>query len=226
MTDMNITRKLLNFYIQIEKSKTVMRHSYTSNATRQESNAEHSWLMAIIAMTVFHELKIKVDELKVLKMVLLHDVGEIITTDIPAFEISERQNNKHVEEKKAIAFLFKSLPEKTKTEFLNLWDEFEVHETREAKIAQALDKMEVLIQHNIADFSTWDQNDFDIHAFYRTDYFNFDSFMRQLRDEVEDMGIKKIVGSNTTHRINPKHQETFKKRYKELLKQVQDDKSS
>ena len=55
-----------------------MRHSYTSNSHRQESTAEHSWLMAIIAMTLFNELNVKVDKLRIIEMVLLHDVGEII----------------------------------------------------------------------------------------------------------------------------------------------------
>src|SRR5579872_7354900 len=207
---MKTTKQLLNFYIQIEKSKTVLRHSWLSNPNRQESTAEHSWLMAVIAMTLFNELKIKFDHLKVLKMVLLHDVGEIITTDIPAFEDSERQKSKPIEEKKAIEFLFRDLPEKSKIEFTNIWNEFEARETIEAKIAQALDKMEVIIQHNIADLSTWDQNDFDLTPFYRTDYFDFDSFLRQLRDEVEKMSVKKIVESSNIHRIAKRHQQAFK----------------
>lgn len=213
---MKLTKQLLDFYMQIEKSKTVLRHSWLSNPLRQESTAEHSWLMAIIAMTIFDHLTYRVDELKVIKMVLLHDVGEIIISDIPAFEVSERQDNKHVTEKKAIELLFKGLPPKTQKEFLDLWNEFEAKETIEAKIAQALDKMEVIIQHNIADFSTWDQNDFNIHAFYRTDYFDFDKFMRELRDEVEKMSVAKVVSSGNLHRISPKHQETFKMLYEKI----------
>lgn len=213
---MKKTKQLLNFYILIEKSKTVMRHSWLSDPTRQESTAEHSWLMAIIAMTLFNELTIEFDHLKVLKMVLLHDVGEIITTDIPAFEISERQTTKHVEEKKAVELLFRGLPPKTQKEFWELWHEFEAKETIEAKIAQAMDKMEVIIQHNIADFSTWDDGDFSVHAFYKTDFFDFDSFIRELRDEVELMSVKKIVESNNTHRIDKKHQTTFETMYKSI----------
>lgn len=217
MTKLPITKQLLNFYVQIEKSKTVLRHSWLNNPNRQESTAEHSWLMAIIAMTLFSELQVKVDELKVIKMVLLHDVGEIITTDIPAFEISERQKNKKIDEPKAVQLLFRGLPEKTRREFIDLWHEFEAHKTLEAKIAQALDKMEVIIQHNIADFSTWDQNDFDIHAFYRTEFFDFNAFMRTLRDEVEDMGIKKVVSAGHINKIAQKHQAAFKKRYQEII---------
>lgn len=212
------TKQLLAFYILIEKAKTVMRHSYTSNSSRQESNAEHSWLMAIIAMTLFHELDREFDHLKVIKMVLLHDVPEIITTDIPAFEVSERKNKKKENEKKAITELFNDLPSKTKKEFTDLWNEYEAKETVEAKIAQALDKMEVLIQHNIADFSTWDQNDFDIHAFYRTEFFDFDIFIRALRDEVELMSIKKIGDSNYFDRVNPQHKGNYQQIYKKLKK--------
>jgi len=218
MKKLPITKTLLDFYIQIEKSKTTMRHSYTSDPTRQESTAEHSWMLALIAMTLFDELKIKVDQLKVLKLVLIHDLPEIITKDIPAFEVSERQNNKKSEESKAVKELFKKLPPKVKKEFTDLWNEYEEKETVEAQIAQSLDKMEVIIQHDIADYSTWDDGDFSVHAFYRSEYFDFHAFMRKLRDEVESMSIIKVGKSNMFKKIAKEHQETYRKLYKKLKK--------
>lgn len=208
-------QELLSFFIEIEKLKTVMRHSYTSNKNRQESSAEHSWLMGLIAMTIFEHLDKPVDQLKVLQLVLFHDLAEIITSDIPAFEISERQNNKKTAEKEALQTLLKPLAKTQQKYFLSLWEEFEEHKTREAHVAQAIDKMEVLIQHNIADMATWDQGDFDIHPFYRTDFFDFDSFLRTLRDEVEVMSLKKILQTNTMHRVKPVMQKKWQKLQKE-----------
>lgn len=208
-------QKLLSFFIEIEKLKTVMRHSYTSNKTRQESSAEHSWLMGLIAMTVFEHLDKPVDQLKVLQLVLFHDLAEVITSDIPAFEISERQNNKKAAERKALEILLKPLAETQQKTFFALWEEFEDRKTFEAQVAQAIDKMEVLIQHNVADISTWDQGDFDIHPFYRNDFFDFDSFLRILRDEVEIMSLKKTLKENTMHRIKPEMQKKWKTLQKE-----------
>lgn len=209
-----VVENLLLFFIEIEKLKAVMRHSYTSNATRQESSAEHSWMMSIIAITLFQHLDRKVDQLKVLKLVLIHDLAEIITSDIPAFEVSERQTNKKAAEKKAFDLLTMNLEPETKTEFLSLFEEFEEYKTVEAQIAQAIDKMEVIIQHNIADIATWDQGDFDLHPFYRDNFFDFDSFMRTLRDRVEVMSRKKISTHNALDKLKPE----FKKIYEELNK--------
>ncbi|HEV2340145.1 MAG TPA: HD domain-containing protein [Patescibacteria group bacterium] len=205
---------LLSFFIAIEDLKTIMRHSWTTDKNRQESSAEHSWAMALIAMALFDHLEKKVDERKVLQLVIFHDLAEIITKDIPAFEKSKRQEKKHEAEQKALRKLLKPLPLSTRKQFLSLWEEFEENKTYEAHIAQGIDKMEVLIQHNIADISTWDQGDFNIHPFYRTELFDFDRFFRTLRDEVEMMSFEKITTTGNEHRIKPHFAEKYKKKYK------------
>ncbi len=206
--------QILSFIISIEKLKTVMRHSYTSNKKRQESSAEHSWLMGMIALSIFDYLNEPVDELRVLKLVLFHDLAEIITDDIPAFEISRRQEEKHESERSALYTLLKPLPKKQQLSFLSLWEEFEENSTQEAKVAQAIDKIEVLIQHNLASIETWDQGDFDIQPFYRDNLFDFDAFLRKLKDEVEHMSYEKISQSGNMTRIKPTAAEKYKKLYK------------
>lgn len=85
---------ILAFFKAAEKLKATYRHSYTSDTKRLESSAEHSWMLAIVSMTIFSELGLKLDELKTLKMVIIHDLAEAVTGDIPTFEVSERQTNK------------------------------------------------------------------------------------------------------------------------------------
>jgi putative hydrolase of HD superfamily len=211
MDNKKTINNLFAFYIGAEKLKTIIRHSYTSNTDRTESSAEHSWMLCLIAMTLFEHISLKVDQLKVLKMLILHDLAEAITGDIPAFDLKARVG-KEEREKAAIDELFKPLPEKTKKDFLELIEEYEAKETDESKVAQAVDKFEAPLQHNIFGIDKWDQNDFDFHGGYKMDFHQFEPFIKDLRDELEEMSREKITKANMIHRL-PKHiQEDYKKR--------------
>jgi putative hydrolase of HD superfamily len=207
-----MVKNLLQFYIEAEKLKTTIRHSSTSDHTRMESSAEHSWMMCLIAMTLAEHIQRPVDWLRVLKMTILHDLAEAITGDIPAFEVSSRQDAKKQTEQQAMQHILRNLSKKTREEFLSLFNEFEDRQTIEAQIAQALDKIEAPLQHNIAGVATWDQNDFDIHPFYKYEFSQFDSFLSALREEVEHMSRKKITEAGQLSRIKPEH----RKRYEQL----------
>src|SRR5205823_1066174 len=123
---------------------TTTRHSWLSNPKRQESAAEHSWMLALLATLLHDQLKKKVNLLTVLKMVAIHDLAEAITGDIPAHEISKRnvRGVKYNAEQKAMKSLVKNLPKKKALEFIKIWEEFEENKTPEANFAQSLDKME------------------------------------------------------------------------------------
>ena len=202
-------KNLMAFFIEAEKLKTTMRHSWTSDSNRQESTAEHSWMLCLIAVTLFDQLKTKIDQLKVLKILIIHDLAETIIGDIPAFDTEGRINKKE-REKNALKQMVKNLPKKTKLEILALFDEYENKESVEAKVAQAIDKFESPLQHNISDITTWDQNDFNIHGLYKIDYFTFDTFLKSLRDELELMTIKKVTKAKKLHRMRPEIQEYYK----------------
>ncbi|HWY80221.1 MAG TPA: HD domain-containing protein [Candidatus Sulfotelmatobacter sp.] len=208
MKKQQITNTLISFFVEAEKLKTTMRHSWTSNSNRQESSAEHSWMLCLIAISLFDQLKIKIDQLKVLKMLIIHDLAETIIGDIPAFATKERINKKELE-KKALEQLVINLPLNTKQEIVALFTEYEKKQTIEAKVTQAIDKFESTLQHNISDIKTWDQNDYDIHGLYKIDYFTFDSFLKSLREELENISRRKISKAKQLHRVRPEIQEYY-----------------
>jgi putative hydrolase of HD superfamily len=203
---------LIDFYKKAEKLKTTTRHSWLSNPTRQESAAEHSWMLCLLAMVASDQIETKVDLLKVMKMVTIHDLAEAVTGDIPSHEISERnlKENKYKAEETALQSLVNELPKKQAEEMINLWREMEENKTAEAQLSHSLDKIEAIMQHNIADISTWDQGDFDIQPYYKDDYFNFDTFIRAFKNIVDNQTIQKIISAKSESRIDVKHLEKYK----------------
>jgi len=210
MTHEETIKGFLEFYTQAEKLKVTLRHSWLSNPKRQESTAEHSWMVGLLAIVLSGELETKVNVLKVLKMAIVHDLAESITGDIPSFEDSKRKKNKHQAELKALKKLTKNLSPKIAAELLMLWEECEQKETLEAKFVQSLDKLEAVMQHNTANISTWQQGDYDIQPYYRDHLFNFDTFIRKLKDQVDIDTMKKIIKAKLRHRIDPIHYQRFK----------------
>jgi putative hydrolase of HD superfamily len=203
---------LLHFFNECEKLKTELRHSWTSNVERQESVAEHTWMMCLLAITLHAKLSIKVNLLKTLKMIIVHDLVEVYAGDIPAFEKSERKDNKYESEKKAFNKLLGYLPsKKLADEYMNLWEEFEECKTPEAQFAVALDKAEVIIQHNKASISTWEQGDYDINPYYRDEKFNFDEFMRAFKDVVDIKTMEKVEKEGDMGRVSNDHKKRWDK---------------
>ena len=133
-----------------EKLKCNTRHSDTSTG-RRESVAEHSWRLALMAMLLEDEFP-ELDMNKVIKMCLIHDLGEAFTGDIPTF----LKTDKDAEKEDNILFRWvDTLPEYQRNQFRELLTEMLALETPEAKLYKSLDKMEAVIQHNEADISSW-----------------------------------------------------------------------
>lgn len=152
---------LLDFLALSERLKTELRHSWLSDG-RQESVAEHSWQMALMAMLLHPHLTTPVDLCRTLKMILIHDLVEAEVGDIPFFEKSARRDAKEAREREAIDNIRTRLGRPVGDEFRALWLEFEDRETTEAKFAGALDNLEVQVQHNLASLDTWDDLEFDL----------------------------------------------------------------
>ena len=183
-------RRLLDFLKTAEQLKCNTRHSYTSNG-RLESVAEHSWRLALMAMLVGDEFS-ELDMDKVIKMCLIHDMGEAITGDIPAFEKTDK--DRKVENKK-VEQLTDILPEPVRAEWKALFEEMETMETQEARLYKSLDKLEALIQHNEADISTWIPLEYDLQMTYGNEECKFTEYIQRLRDEVRKDSKRKIEES-------------------------------
>jgi putative hydrolases of HD superfamily len=169
-----------------EKLKSEMRHSWLSNG-RQESVAEHTWRVSLMAMLMESYLTEKVDSAKLLKMIIIHDLVEAEAGDIPAFDTmkdSAVKEQKELNERKSIERIRDMLDNPLGKELYELWHEFEEKETYEAKVANALDKLEAQIQHNEADISTWIDVEHRM-SFMMDKHVEFDSALQIFKDIIE-----------------------------------------
>lgn len=182
-------RTYIDFLNKIEKLKCNTRHSWTSSG-RQESVAEHSWRLAVMAMLCADEYP-DLDMNKVIKMCLIHDFGEAITGDIPAF-LKTAQNES--EEDRAVEKLLSELPTNFRHELQALFDEMNARETQEAKLFKSLDNLEALVSHNEADLSTWLPREYEENLTYGQKNCEWSRWTKGLRGEIKRDSIKKIEG--------------------------------
>ncbi|WP_428740360.1 HD domain-containing protein [Tenacibaculum sp.] len=144
----------IQFIKEIDKLKYIQRKTKLFNSNRCENDAEHSWHLAIMVMVLAEHSNTKIDILKVLKMVLIHDIVEIDSGDVFIFDtLKEHVNTK--EELKAAKRIFGILPENQAEEFINLWLEFEEGITEEARFAKAMDRFEPILQNTSNNGGTW-----------------------------------------------------------------------
>lgn len=135
----------LGFLREAEKLKDVLRSAHTSSG-RTESTAEHSWRLCLMAIVFEDELS-NLDVLKLLKMCVIHDLGEAINGDIPAVS-KDLFPTKGAQERNDLLLLTSALDEALRTEILALWDDYENALSPEAQAVKALDKLETILQHN------------------------------------------------------------------------------
>lgn len=135
----------LEFLRRAERLKDTVRSGHTTEG-RTESVADHTWRLTLLVIT-FADLLPNVDLLRLLKICVLHDLGEAIDGDIPA-PSQTNSVSKSAKERADFESLLSTLPAHLKSEFLSLWDDYENIESNEAQIAKAFDKIETLIQHN------------------------------------------------------------------------------
>ena len=180
-------RALIDALTVAERLKDTMRHCYTKNG-RRESVAEHCWMMTLAAFWMKDEFP-EADMDKVLKMCLIHDLGEAFTGDVPAFE---KTASNEQEEKRLLYGWVASLPGDIAKEMLSLYDEMEKRETLEAKIYKAVDGLEAVIQHNLSDISTWLPLEYELNMTYADDKVAFSEYRRALREEIRKDTLAKI----------------------------------
>lgn len=180
-------RKLLEALVVAERLKDTTRHCYTTKG-RHESVAEHSWMMTLMAFFMRDEFP-EADMDKVIRMCIIHDLGECFTGDIPTFEKTEANE---VTEETLLNNWVDSLPANYAEEMKALYEEMAERKTVEAKIYKAIDGLEALIQHNLSDLSTWIPREYDLNMTYADDKVAFSDYLKTLREEVRKDTIKKI----------------------------------
>ncbi len=148
-------QKQLDFIIEIDKAKQILRNTLLADSSRLENDAEHMWHMAVAAMVLSEYTDSKeLDMQKVLRIILLHDVIEIYSGDTFAYDV-KGQVGKEDREREAAEKLFAILPEDQAVEFKSLWDEFEDGVTDEAKFALAMDSFMPTLHNYITKGQQW-----------------------------------------------------------------------
>lgn len=182
-------RELLELLLVASKLKDTTRHCYTAKG-KQESVAEHSWMMTLMAYFMENEFP-NADMNKVIKMCIIHDLGEVFIDDIPTFDKNED------DEKNESNLLMKwiaTFPKKYESEMTSLFIEMKEQKTLEAKIYKAIDSLEALIQHDISDLNTWTLYEREFNVTYADDRVQFSKYLKALREEIRSDTIKKIKG--------------------------------
>ncbi len=180
-------RELLNALHVAERLKDATRHSYTSGG-RHESVAEHSWRLTLMAFWIRDEFP-EADMDKVIRMCLIHDLGEAFTGDIPTFLKTKEDETR---EDTLLEEWVNTLPSPYREEMDALYREMALRESPEARIYKALDGLEAVIQHNEAALSTWTENEYELNLHYADDKTAFSPYLRALRQAVREDTLAKI----------------------------------
>lgn len=152
----------IRFIIEIDKLKSVLRRTYLANGTRRENSGEHSWHLAMMALVLSEHANQKVDLLRVLKMVLIHDIVEIDAGDTYIYdEVGGLDQEER--EKMAAERIFGLLPAEQAHELREVWDEFEARQTADAKFAKALDRLMPLLHNYELEGKPWQTNGIKHH---------------------------------------------------------------
>ena len=147
-------QKQLDFALEIDKEKNILRQTHLSGNGRRENDAEHAWHMAVMAYILKEYSNREIDIAKVMIMCLIHDVVEIDAGDTYAYDEENLKTQKRREDK-AKERIFSILPEDQKAELIALFDEFEACQTPEARFAKAMDNIQPLILNNSNHGGDW-----------------------------------------------------------------------
>ncbi|WP_286752511.1 MULTISPECIES: HD domain-containing protein [Sphingobacterium] len=146
----------IEFIKEIDKIKYIQRRTKLFNSDRPENDAEHSWHLALMAIVLLEHANQSVDLLKVVKMVLIHDIVEIDAGDTFIYDTGKNHTNTSAE-RLAAQRIFGILPGQQAEELIAIWEEFEAGQTPEAQFARAMDRLEPLLQNSSNNGGTWNE---------------------------------------------------------------------
>ncbi|HSC55525.1 MAG TPA: HD domain-containing protein [Phnomibacter sp.] len=184
------------FIKEIDKLKYILRKTKLFNSNRNENDAEHSWHLAMMAIVLAEHSNKPIDVLKVLKMVLIHDIVEIDAGDTFLYDTQKNHTNTE-EELLAAKRIFGLLPAAQAEEFIAIWKEFEDGQSDEAKFAKTVDRFEPLLQNTSNNGGTWTEFDvpyqkvYDKKSAMKEGSASIWAYAEQLINESVDKGILK-----------------------------------
>ena len=150
-------RQQIDFIIEIDKLKSVMRRTYLADGSRRENSAEHSWQLAMMAVVLAEHANVPIDLLHVIKMVLVHDIVEIDAGDTYIYD-TQGALDKAQREQQAADRIFALLPAEQARELHSLWEEFEARETPDARFAAAMDRLMPLLHNYVTAGRSWQEH--------------------------------------------------------------------
>ena len=153
----NRLKKQLDFSLEIDKEKNILRQTHLSGHGRRENDAEHAWHMAVMAYLLREYANEEIDIAKVMLMCLIHDIVEIDAGDMYAYDAEGLKNQKEREDA-AKERIFSLLPEDQKEELTALFDEFEEYRTAESRYAHAMDNLQPLLLNNSNEGGDWKEH--------------------------------------------------------------------
>jgi len=151
---LTILQQKIDFIIEVDKLKNVLRQSVITQSQRRENSAEHSWHLAILLITLQDYSPKPIDLLKCLKIALIHDIVEIDSGDVYAFDTDGRLE-KQAHEERAAKRLFAMLPQELGSELHKLWLEYEEQKTTEARFVKIMDRIQPLLLNYLSQGHTW-----------------------------------------------------------------------
>jgi putative hydrolases of HD superfamily len=145
------------FLIECDRLKDIVRQTLNAHSGRPENDAEHSWALCLFVMTLCEHSNTPIDVLRVMKMLLIHDIVEIDAGDTFAYDTA-RLVDQHEREAAAATRLFGLLPDDQAAEFRALWDEFEDRQTADARFAHAIDRCQAMLLNCLSKGVTWSRH--------------------------------------------------------------------
>ena len=152
----NRLNQQFSFCLEADKEKFIGRQTYLSDGIRKENDAEHAWHMAVMALVLGEYSNDKIDLLKTISMILIHDIVEIDAGDTYAYD-EQRKKSQKSREIAAADRIFALLPEDQQKKFRLLWEEFEAAETPEARFARAMDNVQPIMLNNATKGKSWEE---------------------------------------------------------------------
>lgn len=157
MNDKQRLEKQFEFFREIDKEKFIQRQTYLTDGIRKENDAEHAWHMALMTILLSEYANEKIDVLRTVTMLLLHDIVEIDAGDTYAYD-EEAKKTQREREEKASERIFGLLPEDQKQKFQEIWEEFEAGETAEARFARTMDNIQPVMLNAATEGKAWEEH--------------------------------------------------------------------